>query len=289
MESKKIGKQTNLENTLTIDVEDWFHILDIPSVPSLEVWHQLESRVVSNTLLILDMLSHHQTHGTFFILGWVAEHFPDLVREIEKRGHEIGTHGYGHELVYNLTPARFREDVGYSLEVISRFTSRPILGYRAPGFSLNSASQWALDILVELGIRYDASIFPMTRNHGGFSEFSSKERWINTPKGNRILEIGVTPINFLGKKIYLFGGGYFRLTPLCLIEMGIRQLNTEGKSALVYLHPREFDPTHPRLQMNVYRSFTTYINLHKTPKKFREILKKFNFNSIGNKFFQQQI
>ncbi|WP_293127414.1 XrtA system polysaccharide deacetylase [Microcoleus sp. bin38.metabat.b11b12b14.051] len=277
--SNKFPK-TTVENVLTIDIEDWFHILDISSTPSIEDWHKLESKVTKNTEVILDLLNKHHTKGTFFILGWVAEHFPDLVREIAKQGHEIATHGYSHELIYNLTPNEFRRDVARSLEVLARITSKPILGYRAPGFSIANSSLWALDILVELGLQYDASIFPMNRNHGGLPGFSGDAAWLTTTQGNTILEIPVTPTTLFNKKVYLFGGGYFRLAPYSAIAAGIEQLNEQAKPALVYLHPREFDPKHPKLKMNFYRSFTSYVNLHHTHSKFERMIQDFNFNSI---------
>jgi polysaccharide deacetylase family protein (PEP-CTERM system associated) len=272
--------KARVENVLTIDIEDWFHILDIGSTPSIEEWSKLESKVTKNTQVILDLLNKHDTKGTFFVLGWVAEHFPDLVREIERQGHEIGTHGYSHELVYNLTPNEFRRDVARSLEVLARITSRPILGYRAPGFSIAHSSLWALDILVELGLQYDASIFPMSRNHGGLPGFSGEAVWLTTPLGHKILEIPVTPTTLFNKKVYLFGGGYFRLAPYSAIAAGIAQLNNQGKPALVYLHPREFDPQHPQLKMKPSRSFTSYVNLHKTHSKFERMIQDFKFNSI---------
>jgi polysaccharide deacetylase family protein (PEP-CTERM system associated) len=275
--------KTSLKNILTVDVEDWFHILEIPSFLPLQTWLDLESRVVSNTLLVLDLLDNYQTKGTFFILGWVAENFPDLIREIDKRGHEIGTHGYSHELVHNLTPDRFRRDVCLSLEHLSSLTSRQIFGYRAPGFSISSSTLWALDILLELGFSYDASIFPMKRNHGGFPEFSANNNWIVTPQGNRILEIPVTSmINCFGKKVYLFGGGYFRITPYSIVRQAMSYLNEQGKQVLVYIHPREFDAKQPRLKMNLNRAFMTYVNLNKTQAKFESILQEFSFNSIEN-------
>ena len=272
--------KSSVENVLTIDIEDWFHILDIDSIPSIQDWHKLESTVTKNTQVILDLLNKYHTKGTFFVLGWVAEHFPDLVREIAKQGHEIGTHGYSHELIYNLTPNEFRRDVARSLDVLERITSRPILGYRAPGFSIANSSLWALDILVELGLQYDASIFPMNRNHGGLPGFSGDAVWLTTAEGNKILEIPVTPTTLFNKKVYLFGGGYFRLAPYAAIAAGIEQLNNQGKPALVYLHPREFDPQHPKLKMNPYRSFTSYVNLHKTHYKFERMIQDFKFNSI---------
>ena len=272
--------KTSVENVLTIDIEDWFHILDIGSMPSIQDWYKLESTVTKNTQVILDLLNKYHTKGTFFVLGWVAEHFPDLVREIARQGHEIGTHGYSHELIYNLTPNEFRRDVVRSLEVLERITSLPILGYRAPGFSIANSSLWALDILVELGLQYDASIFPMNRNHGGLPGFSGDAVWLTTAEGNKILEIPVTPTTLFNKKVYLFGGGYFRLAPYAAIAAGIEQLNNQGKPALVYLHPREFDPQHPKLKMNPYRSFTSYVNLHKTHYKFERMIQDFKFNSI---------
>lgn len=272
--------KTSMENVLKIDIEDWFHILDIGLMPSIQDWHKLESTVTKNTQVILDLLNKYHTKGTFFVLGWVAEHFPDLVREIARQGHEIGTHGYSHELIYNLTPNEFRRDVVRSLEVLERITSLPILGYRAPGFSIANSSLWALDILVELGLQYDASIFPMNRNHGGLPGFSGDAVWLTTAEGNKILEIPVTPTTLFNKKVYLFGGGYFRLAPYAAIAAGIEQLNNQGKPALVYLHPREFDPQHPKLKMNPYRSFTSYVNLHKTHYKFERMIQDFKFNSI---------
>jgi polysaccharide deacetylase family protein (PEP-CTERM system associated) len=269
-----------MKNILTIDIEDWFHILDIPSSPILESWKTLESRVEKNTLTILDLLDKYQTKGTFFILGWVAEHFPDLIREIEKRGHDLGSHGYSHQLVYQLTPEEFRRDVSLSLEYLARISSRKILGYRAPGFSIASASLWATDILVEMGFVYDSSVFPLKRNHGGFPEFSGKDNYIITPKGARLLEIAVTPIDIFGKNVYLLGGGYFRLAPYTTIARAISHLNKCGKPALIYLHPREFDADHPRLKMNFLRSYTSYVNLKQTHIKFERTLQQFSFSSI---------
>jgi polysaccharide deacetylase family protein (PEP-CTERM system associated) len=271
-----------VKNLLTIDIEDWFHILNVSSLPSLQDWGDLESRVVFNTLTILDLLDKYITKGTFFVLGWVAEHFPDLVREIKNRGHELGSHGYSHEPIDKLTPEQFRRDVSLSLEHLSRITSKPILGYRAPGFSISPTTLYALDILLDLGFAYDASIFSLKRDRGGFPNFSQQENWINTPKGDRILEISVTPVNWFGQKIYPFGGGYFRLAPYSIVKLGIQQLNAQGTAALIYLHPREIDANHPRLKMNLVRNFQTYINLKQTRSKFERLLQEFEFDSIKN-------
>ncbi|MFQ4141318.1 XrtA system polysaccharide deacetylase [Chlorogloeopsis sp. ULAP02] len=269
-------------NILTIDVEDWFHILDTPSTPPLSSWFNLESRIVANTLLILDLFRKYQIKCTFFVLGWVAENFPDLVREIDRQGHEIGTHGYSHELVYKLTPEQFYRDVNLSLEYLSRITSQPILGYRAPGFSITATSLWALDILIDLGFCYDSSIFPIKRNHGGFPKSSTEVCWLTTPKGKQIIEVPITPLSFLNQKVYLFGGGYFRLTPYQLITFAIKQINANNKPVMIYLHPREFDPNHPKLKLDFFRHFTCYINLKYTQNKLEKLLLDFKFSNIKN-------
>ncbi len=275
-------KHSTVQNILTIDVEDWFHILELPSEIPVKDWIRLENRVLKNTLSLLNLLRRYNTKATFFVLGWVAQYCPDLVREIAKQGHEIATHGYSHRLVHNLTPQEFAQDISLSLEYLSRVTSKPIRGYRAPGFSLTEDCLWALDILLELGLSYDASIFPLKRNHGGYENFAEEAGLVTTPKGRKILEVPVTCNNVLGKKLYLLGGGYFRISPYWMIESGIKQLNRQGKPAMIYLHPREFDPLQPRLEMSKIRSFMSYINLHYTEDKLEKVLRNFRLNSIEN-------
>ena len=169
-----------------------------------------------------------------------------------------------------------------SLEYLSRATSKLILGYRAPGFSLTKDCLWALDILLELGLSYDASVFPLKRNHGGYKNFTGEGGFISTPKGRQILEVPVTCNNVLGKKLYVLGGGYFRISPYWVIASGIKQLNQQGKPAMIYLHPREFDPLQPRLEMSKVRSFMSYVNLHKIETKVEKLLSNFRFNTIKN-------
>ena len=271
-----------IENILTIDVEDWFHILELPSEIPVKDWIELENRVVNNTLSLLNLLRRYNAKATFFVLGWVAQYCPDLIREIEKEGHEIATHGYSHQLIHHLTPREFAQDISLSLEYLSRVAKKPIRGYRAPGFSLTEDCSWALDILLELGLSYDASIFPLKRNHGGYENFAEEAGYVTTPKRKQILEIPVTCNEILGKKLYLLGGGYFRISPSWVIESGIKQLNRQGKPAMIYLHPREIDPLQPRLEMSKKRTFMSYVNLHKTESKLEKILQKFKFNSIEN-------
>ncbi len=275
-------KNNAVDNILTIDVEDWFHILELPSEIPVKDWIKLENRVLTNTLSLLDLLRRYNAKATFFVLGWVAQYCPDLIKEIERQGHEIATHGYSHRLVHSLTPEEFAQDINLSLEYLSRVSSKPIRGYRAPGFSLTEDCSWALDILLELGLSYDASVFPLKRNHGGYENFAEEAGFVTTPKGKEILEVPVTCNNVLGKKLYLLGGGYFRISPYWMIESGIKQLNQQGKPAMIYLHPREFDPLQPRLEMSKVRSFMSYVNLHQTETKLEKVLRNFQFNSIEN-------
>lgn len=233
--------------------------------------------MTKNTLLILQILASFDTKATFFILGWVAQYFPDLVTEIEHQGHEIASHGYSHELIYNMSPNQFHRDVSLSLDHLSKVTNKKILGYRAPGFSLTHRTLWALDILMDLGFKYDSSIFPMRRNHGGFENFYDQPTLMETPKRNMILEIPITPISCLNQKIYLLGGGYLRLFPYYLISLSLKKLNRQAKKGLVYLHPREIDSSHLRLEMSKYRKFISYINLNTTKIKLEKLLQEFKF------------
>jgi len=275
-------KNAIAKNALTIDVEDWFHILGLGKSMPVESWRSHTSLVEKNTLKFLSLLKKHNAKATFFVLGWVAQHFPDLVREIEIQGHEIGTHGYRHELVFDQTPDQFKRDIDLSLEYLIRTVRQPILGYRAPGFSITNDALWALDILLEAGLQYDASIFPMSRNHGGYKQFGNRAGWLETPKGHQIFEVPVSCNRVLGRKVFLLGGGYFRLAPYWAIALGIRQLNKAQQPAVVYLHPREIDPTHPRLKMNLKRTFMSYVNVHTTTKKLEKILQTSSWSSISD-------
>ena len=271
---------TVVENVLTIDVEDWFHILELPNSIAINDWIKQASYVEKNTLHILEILANYNVKATFFVLGWVAKYFPDLVKEIALQEHEVASHGFSHQLISYLTPEEFRRDVGDSLKYISRAIDNPVLGYRAPGFSITKETLWALDILWEMGLKYDASIFPINRNHGGYQNFCESAGWITTPKGKQIFEVPVTCNSLFNKKIYILGGGYFRLAPYWAIAKGIEQLNRRSQLATIYLHPRELDPDHPRLKMSQKRAFMSYVNLAQTESKLIKILDNFRWNRI---------
>lgn len=273
-------------NALSIDVEDYFQVHALAKAVRRSDWEVYPSRVVVNTRRVLAVLREYKCHATFFILGWVAERFPSLVAEIAAEGHEIGTHGYWHELVYRQTPQEFALDVSYSLKAIrSALTAGadvandvPVLGYRAPSFSIVQNSLWALDVLHDLGLRYDSSIFPL-EVHDRYG-IRNAERFAHK-LNNGLWELPVSTVRLFGKNWPIAGGGYFRLYPYWMTRYGIQRINAEGHPAVVYLHPWEFDPDQPRISgVGILSSFRHYINLDKTEKRLRRLLQEFNFGPM---------
>jgi polysaccharide deacetylase family protein (PEP-CTERM system associated) len=273
-------------NALTVDVEEHFQVHNFEKVVDRRRWDTYPSRVVASTQRILKLLEEHKTHATFFILGWVAERHPHLVREIARAGHEIGTHGYAHELIYRQKPEEFAADLARSLDAIQaalrqRFAegstapapppiTADVVGYRAPAFSVTRESLWALDILKDHGIHYDSSIFPVTlHDRYGISDagrFASRLE-------NGLWEVPVSTLRVGGRNLPVAGGGYFRLSPSWLNKLAIRAINWEGEPAVVYLHPWEFDPEQPRIPgASPLSRFRHYVNLASTEDKLRSLL-----------------
>jgi polysaccharide deacetylase family protein (PEP-CTERM system associated) len=267
-------------NALTIDVEDWFHILDLEDGYTAKDYDSLESRVEKNTVAILRMLSDHGVKGTFFVLGWVAERFPNLVREIHAHGHEIASHGYDHVLCSEMSPEEFREDAERSIQILEELTQEKVLGFRAAGYSIKRENLWALDVLVDLGFTYDSSIYPGSSGHGGLPGAPRFPYYQQTPAGRRIFEIPASCANLFGRNICFAGGGYLRLFPYSWIRRGIDQYNKQGYPVNVFLHPREVDPDHPKMNMPLYRKFKCYVNLHTTENKLRSLLRHYRFGRI---------
>lgn len=267
------------KNILTVDVEDWFHICGVESIGDYKSWGKYEPRIKKNLIHLLDILDEYNAKGTFFVLGWIAEKFPELVKEIEQSGHEIATHGYAHELVYEQTPKEFAADLEKSLRVLSAITKQKILGYRAPSFSITKKSLWALDIMAEHGLQYDSSVFPATRTDGGLPGARIFPYKVDLHHGHKIWEFPVSVMNLFKFRLAFSGGGYFRLFPYSLIKRQIEKANKQGEPALVYLHPRELDTGQPRLPMPWKRKFKCYVNIHHTESKLRKLLSDFTFTS----------
>jgi len=271
-------------NALTIDVEDWFHILDLKNGFEPKDYDKLESRVEENCDTLLRILDEYQVKGTFFVLGWVAETFPDLVIEICQQGHEVASHGYGHTLCYEMSPEDFREDMLKSMQILEDVTGEEVLGARVAGTSIKRENLWALDILIDLGFKYDSSIYPEVRGHGGLPGAPRFPYYQSTPKGRQIFEIPSSCFNLFDRKICFAGGGYLRLFPYFLIKRGINEYNMHGHPVNVYLHPREIDPSHPRMKMPLHRKFKCYVNLHTTENKLRSLLRDYRFGRIKDIF-----
>ena len=263
-------------NALTIDVEEHFQVHAFETVVARADWDRYPSRVVANTQRILSLLADCQVRATFFILGWVADRYPDLVREIAIGGHEIATHGYWHELIYRQTPAEFAADVAQSLDAI-RCASGGLepAGYRASSFSITNRSLWALGVLREQGLLYDSSIFPLTA-HDRYG-IPDAHRFANQMDGG-LWEFPVSTVRLGQKNWPVAGGGYFRPVPFWLTRQAIRHLNGQGQPAVIYLHPWEFDPEQPRVTGAPLRSrLRHYVNLSKTESRLRALLAEFKF------------
>ncbi len=273
-------------NALTFDVEEYFQVHAFEGVIPRDQWAELPSRVAEGTQAILRLLRGANTQATFFILGWVAERQPELVRAIAADGHELATHGFAHARVCDLTPADFRTDVERSLESIRRACpNAEVRGYRAPSFSIDEKTFWAFDILAELGLSYDSSISPVSL-HDRYG-IPSASRYVSRLAAG-LLEIPVSTIRGFGCNWQVAGGGYFRLAPLAVTSWAIRQINGEGQPAVVYLHPWEFDPDQPRIEAAPLKSkLRHYLNLRHTEERLRQLLDQFQFATMERVFAVQ--
>jgi polysaccharide deacetylase family protein (PEP-CTERM system associated) len=270
-------------NALTFDVEDYFHVHAFAGVIPREEWDGIPTRVVMNTRTILRVLKERGTRATFFVLGWVAHRHPEIVREIADGGHELATHGFAHESVYELSPDAFRSDVQRSINAIAdACPATTVRGYRAPSFSINEKTPWAFDELAKLGMRYDSSISPATF-HDRYGSPAASRFAHRLPAG--LLEIPVSTIRALGCNWQVAGGGYFRLAPFRFTSWAVQRINKEGHPAVVYLHPWEFDPAQPRISAAPLRSrFRHYVNLRHTVGRLRRLLEQCQFGPISESF-----
>lgn len=263
----------------SVDVEDWFHILDLPSTPKLEQWDSLPSHVEKNFHRLLDLFSESSRQVTCFFLGWVGERFPHLVKEAQKAGHEIASHGYRHELVYKMQPEEFLQDVARSKKILEDIAGVQVVGYRSSGFSVTEDTPWFFDKLAEAGYQYDSSVFPAPRNHGGLRT-DQLAPYVISKNSHRLLEFPITVRRVLGKPMCFFGGGYLRLFPYGVIKHMSDKVLEEGRPTIFYVHPREIDTDHPRLPMSPARKFKSYVNLHTTETKIRRLLGELNITTF---------
>jgi len=269
-------------NMLTIDLEDWFHILDLHEQQLLpSEWHTLSSRLELNTDRILVLLNDRGIHATFFVLGWIADKYPALVRKISSLGHEIACHGYEHELISSLKRDYFRDDLRRAKGVLECVTGKAVNGYRGPGFSIIPDNLWAFDVIAGEGFDYDATLYPGLHAHGGIPGLPAEPFKMHTLEGHAIDEFPASVVAFGKLRVAFSGGGYFRLCPLAAMTWLISSYNRRGKPVMIYLHPRDWDPETPRLPMSWKRRFKCYVNTAGTYEKLAKILRRHSFCSVG--------
>lgn len=267
-------------NAFSVDVEDYFQVGAFEQACPRERWGQYEPRVERNTRRLLDLCAKYDVKGTFFTLGWVAERWPGLVRDIRGGGHELGTHGLDHRRVTTMTPAEFREDVRRSKHIIEDAAGVEVIGYRAPNYSIVRETLWAMDILLEEGFRYDSSVFPIHHDRYGIPDFPRFPRPVRGANGSALQEFPISTVRFAGMNLPFVGGGYLRHFPLAFIRWGMRRLNfLERRPAIVYIHPWELDPEQPRQPVRWLTGVRHYRNLDRTEDRLAKLFSEYHFTS----------
>lgn len=270
-------------NALTVDVEDYFHVNALSSVIERSRWNEYELRVEAATEKTLDVFARHGVKATFFVLGWVAERVPGLIRRIFEAGHEIACHGLTHELVYRQTPEQFRSETLQSKQRLEDIVGTRVLGYRAASYSITRDSSWALGILEDLGFSYDSSVFPIMHDVYGMPGASRKPF---RPGPGALLEIPLTTVEWMGLRMPCAGGGYFRILPYALFRWALRRVNErDDMTAMFYMHPWEIDPGQPRVSgLPLLSRFRHYVNLDLTESRLNRLLSDFSWGRVDQVF-----
>lgn len=264
-------------NIFTVDLEDWYQGLE--GIEFVD-WHKYENRLEYSLNELLLLLEESNSKATFFSLGFIADNFPHLITEILNRGHEIGAHGYYHNLIYKQTPEEFETDLKKALNRLSTLAGQQITSYRAPFFSMTKKCLWAINILARNGIKYDSSIFPVFNPRYGISGSCRFIHTIKTDEGLEIKEVPLSTVRVVNINFPIAGGAYLRILPYSIIKRGIKKLNDMNHPGVAYIHPWELDPEHPKIKLPFRISWTHYINLDSTKSKLKRLLNDFRFTSI---------
>ena len=265
-------------NILTFDVEEWFHLLDNESTRSEEQWRTYEVRIHKNIDRIFRILEDTDTKATFFVIGWIARTYPEIVRRIAEK-YEIGSHTMNHQLVWQQTPEEFRKDADSSIKLLQDLTGRQVRYFRAPGFSIRESESWAFEIIHDLGIEIDCSVFPAHHAHGGMPSYGNGEPAIIEVGGKRIKEFPISTKEIFGHPLIYSGGGYFRLFPYRMIH---KWASEDKDYILSYIHPRDLDPGQPMIKgLPISRKFKSYVGLRGAEAKLRRLLTDFDFTDIA--------
>ena len=267
-----------ITNALTIDVEDYFQVSAFAPYIRRDEWDQRECRVERNVNRILDLLARRSTTATFFTLGWVAERYPQIVRRIVAEGHELASHGYGHQRASDLDERAFSEDVTRAKRILEDIAGAPVLGYRAPSFSIGTGNLWAFDVLARAGYRYSSSIYPIAHDHYGMPDSPRFAYRV----GSGLLEVPVTTVRLMNRNLPSSGGGYFRLLPYAISRWLIGRVNAADREpAVFYFHPWEIDPGQPRVQgIDAKTRFRHYVNIPRMEAKLQQLLQDFRWGRM---------
>ncbi len=276
-----------IENALTIDVEDYFQVSAMAPYIRRADWDRCECRVEHNIDRILRLLAAKNTHATFFTLGWIAERYPDMVRRIVREGHELASHGYGHQRVSDLTEAEFFDDITRSKGLLEDLGGQAVWGYRAPSFSIGANNLWALDTLQRAGYRYSSSIYPVKHDHYGMP---NAPRFAYETRGG-MMEVPPTTLRMFNRNLPSSGGGYFRLMPYALSRWMLQQVNKQDEqSAIFYFHPWEIDPGQPRVAgIDLKTRFRHYVNIGRTEQRLARLLDDFQWDRMDNIFIGSRV
>jgi polysaccharide deacetylase family protein (PEP-CTERM system associated) len=272
-----------ITNAMTVDVEDYFQVAAFERCIPRDDWPHWPGRVEANTRRILEMFSHHGVHATFFVLGWVAERFPALVREIGAAGHELASHGYGHERLTTISRVQFRQGIDRTRGLLEDLAGIAVRGYRAPSYSIGPTTLWAHDELLEAGYRYSSSVVPI---HHDLYGMPAAPRFAFCPGRSGLLEIPVTTVRLCGRNWPCGGGGYFRLLPYPLFRCGLARVNQrERRHGVFYFHPWEVDPGQPRVPgVTLKNRVRHYLNLNRTAPRVERLLRDFRFDRMDRVF-----
>ncbi|NKB97852.1 MAG: DUF3473 domain-containing protein [Pseudomonadales bacterium] len=279
-----------MKHALTIDVEDYFQVAAFSTNIAPHEWDKYRCRVEANTHRFMEITDQHDVRATFFFLGWVAERFPNLVREVAAAGHEVGSHGYSHQLIYEQSHERFREETYRSKALLEEQIQKPVEGYRAASYSITQKSLWALDTIADAGFEYDSSIYPIRHDNYGLQGGPHEPYRIDLDNNRSIIEFPITTTAVAGLNIPVGGGGYFRIFPYSLTQVLLRKRQKEVDAPFVfYLHPWELDPDQPRVQGASLKSkFRHYVNLEHVASRLDKLLSEFEFGPMGESLKQCQ-
>jgi len=262
---------------LTFDIEEWFHILDNKKTKSISEWNKFDSRIHNNMDTIFEIVEKSNTKATFFVVGWIAKQYPEVVREIVRRGFEVGSHTHLHQLAYEQNHQTFYSDVEKSIKILEDLTGKKVRSFRAPGFSITANNKWAFEVLHELGIEIDASVFPAGRAHGGLPSYNEAKPSILEYNGIQLKEFPINTHKFICKPLIFSGGGYFRLLPYKYIK----SWTDSSDYVMTYFHPRDFDYQQPLVPgLSIPRRFKSYVGLKQCQLKLEQWLKDFDFTDI---------